>query len=142
MSKNDTSTSPLQLQIAVSQPEPSITFQFIRQLRQAESLMGTEFICETAKRHPKYSLQVDLIMEALAPYKIRDHSSAILIDLTQLTKEKEESDDRAGNDDLPLSNLLRCTYECTKKRLSGAEYRKKAKYKRLQGKQCADNMKN
>lgn len=29
-----------------------------------------------------------------------------------------------------------------RKKLSGAEYRKKAKYKELQGKQCADNMKN
>ncbi|CAG4971931.1 unnamed protein product [Parnassius apollo] len=29
-----------------------------------------------------------------------------------------------------------------RKKLSGAEYRKRAKYKELQGKQCADNMKN
>ncbi|GBP21523.1 hypothetical protein EVAR_12124_1 [Eumeta japonica] len=30
----------------------------------------------------------------------------------------------------------------SRKKLSGAEYRKKAKYKVLQGNQCADNMKN
>ncbi|KAK9874325.1 hypothetical protein WA026_002676 [Henosepilachna vigintioctopunctata] len=29
-----------------------------------------------------------------------------------------------------------------RKKLPGAEYRKKAEYKELQGKQCADNMKN
>ncbi|KAI4458574.1 hat family c-terminal dimerization region [Holotrichia oblita] len=41
-------------------------------LTDAENLIATEFIYETARRHPKYSSQVDLIMEALAQYKIRD----------------------------------------------------------------------
>ncbi|KAI4458359.1 ribonuclease h-like superfamily [Holotrichia oblita] len=40
-------------------------------LTDAENLIATEFIYETARRHPKYSSQVDLIMEALAQYKIR-----------------------------------------------------------------------
>nr|CAI5851173.1 unnamed protein product [Callosobruchus analis] len=38
-------------------------------------------------------------------------------------------------------SVVGCNYKCTKKKLSRAEYKKKAKYKALQGKQCAD-MKN
>ncbi|XP_050310949.1 uncharacterized protein LOC126746653 [Anthonomus grandis grandis] len=41
-------------------------------LTEAENLVATEFIYETARRHPKYSSEVGLIMEALAQYKIRD----------------------------------------------------------------------